>query len=258
MGHGGLKSNSAPDIAVVVLMRYRSGLHLLWGWGRFLFGRFALFSKTPGLRFAKVLGSGHEGGFGLRPSFNRQGLFCVFSGREAADEFLGSVWLQRMQAHVDDWQWLQMEAFSSRGRWSGQEIRASAQSPIDEPVVSLTRASIRWTQALRFWRLAPPAEAALAQASGCRLSVGLGEAPVLRQATLSVWDSVADMNAYARTGAHQVAIRTAYDGRHFSESMFVRWRLLARGGAEGDSVWGASRARAGGAPGDERGVDRAG
>lgn len=233
-GLEGVMEHPKPDIAVVVLMQYRSGLHLLWGWGRFLFGRFWLFNRTPGLRFAKVLGSGHQGGFGLRPSLDRQGLFCVFEGREAADAFLSSPWLRRMQPHVRDWRWLQMEAFSSRGRWSGHEIRVSAEPPGDGPVVSLTRASIRWTQALRFWKMAPPAEAALARSGGCRLSVGLGEAPVLRQATLSVWDSVMAMNAYARTGAHQQAIRAAYDGRHFSESMFVRWRLLASGGGHDD------------------------
>ncbi|NBQ91005.1 MAG: spheroidene monooxygenase [Betaproteobacteria bacterium] len=223
-----MSSASGPDIAVVVLMEYRTGLHLLWGWGRFLFGRLAL-RRFAGLRFAKVMGSGHEGGFGLRPSFTRHGLFCVFAGHESADAFLQSEWLRRAQPHVKSWRWLKLEAFSSRGRWSGHEIRASAAAPVDEPVVSLTRASIRWSQTLRFWRMAPPAEAALAHAGGCTLSVGLGEAPVFRQATLSVWDSVTSMNAYARSGAHQQAIRAAYDGRHFSESMFVRWRLLAQG-----------------------------
>lgn len=217
-----------PDIAVVVLMEYRTGFHLLWGWSRFLFGRFAL-RNIDGLRFAKMMGSGHEGGFGLRPSFTRHGLFCVFAGHEAADNFLNSTWLRQARPHVRSWHWLKLQAFSARGRWSGYEIAASVTSPDDGPVVSLTRASIRWSQALRFWRMAPPAEAALAHASGCRLSVGLGEAPVLRQATISVWDSVTSMNAYARSGAHQLAIRAAYDGRHFSESMFVRWRLLAQG-----------------------------
>lgn len=217
-----------PDIAVVVLMEYRTGFHLLWGWSRFLFGRFA-FRNIDGLRFAKMMGSGHEGGFGLRPSFTRHGLFCVFAGHEAADNFLNSTWLRQARPHVRSWHWLKLQAFSARGRWSGYEIAASVTSPDDGPVVSLTRASIRWSQALRFWRMAPPAEAALAHASGCRLSVGLGEAPVLRQATISVWDSVTSMNAYARSGAHQLAIRAAYDGRHFSESMFVRWRLLAQG-----------------------------
>ena len=227
-----MSTSPQPDIAVVVLMEYRTGFHALWGWGRFLFGRFA-FQRIHGLRFAKMMGSGHEGGFGLRPSFSRHGLFCVFAGHEAADAFLSSPWLRQARPHLRSWRWLKLQAYSSRGRWSGHEIAASASAPQDGPVVSLTRASIRWTQALRFWRMAPAAEAALAHTAGCRLSVGLGEAPVLRQATISVWDSVTSMNAYARSGAHQLAIRAAYEGQHFSESMFVRWRLLAQGDEHG-------------------------
>jgi len=219
---------SLPDIAVVVLMEYRSGLHLLWGWGRFLFGRFTL-QRMPGLRFAKMLGSGHEGGFGLRPSFTRHGIFCVFAGSDAADDFVRSTWLREALPHLRSWRWLKLQAFSSRGRWSGHEIEASAMAPETGPVVSLTRASIRLACVLRFWQMAPPAEAALARSEGCRLSVGLGEAPVIRQATISVWESVSAMNAYARRGAHQAAIRSAQEGRHFSESMFVRWRLLEQG-----------------------------
>jgi spheroidene monooxygenase len=46
---------------------------------------------------------------------------------------------------------------------------------------------------------------------------------LLRQATFSVWSSAAAMDAYARSGAHLAAIRAAYDGSYFSESMFVRF-----------------------------------
>ena len=34
--------------------------------------------------FAKVLGNGHEGGFGLRPSASRLGLFLLFEGQPLA------------------------------------------------------------------------------------------------------------------------------------------------------------------------------
>jgi hypothetical protein len=63
----------------------------------------------------------------------------------------------------------------------------------------------------------------LEAAEGCRLAVGLGEAPLLRQATFSIWDSVEAMNAYARQGAHQAAIEASMRGAYFSESMFVRF-----------------------------------
>ena len=79
--------------------------------------------------------------------------------------------------------------------------------------------------------MAPPAQASLEAAPGCLLAVGLGEAPLLRQATFSIWDSVQAMEAYARSGAHLDAIRAAHRGGFFSESMFVRFVPVARAGA---------------------------
>ena len=40
-------------------------------------------------------------------------------------------------------------------------------------------------------------------------------------------DSAQAMDAYARSGAHLAAIRSAYAGDFFTESMFVRFELLA-------------------------------
>jgi spheroidene monooxygenase len=60
--------------------------------------------------------------------------------------------------------------------------------------------------------------------------VGLGEAPLLRQATFSVWDSVPAMNDYARSGAHLDAIRRSQHEGYFSESMFVRFVVLSISG----------------------------
>jgi spheroidene monooxygenase len=56
--------------------------------------------------------------------------------------------------------------------------------------------------------------------------MGLGEAPMVRQCTMSVWRDTAAMNEYARQGAHQKAIQAAYRHDFFSESMFIRMRLL--------------------------------
>ena len=52
---------------VVVLLVDFLRQHRAWGWMRMVQGPSAL-KNTPGLLFAKVMGSGHDGGFGLRPS----------------------------------------------------------------------------------------------------------------------------------------------------------------------------------------------
>jgi hypothetical protein len=183
---------------------------------------------TPGLRWARVLGSGSGGGFTLKPSATRGGLFCAFDSAAAAAGFLlDSPTLDEYRDHASELCAITLRPYSSRGRWGGQDLPPSERPPADGPVAALTRASIRATRALDFWRHAPPAQREVETAPGCRLAVGLGEAPLLRQATLSLWDSVQAMDAYARGGAHQQAIVASQRGRHFSESMFVRFVPVA-------------------------------
>jgi spheroidene monooxygenase len=60
--------------------------------------------------------------------------------------------------------------------------------------------------------------------------MGLGEAPLVRQCTFSIWKNTESMLSYAHSGAHQTAIQAAYKHGFFSESMFVRMRVLRTAG----------------------------
>jgi heme-degrading monooxygenase HmoA len=121
---------------------------------------------------------------------------------------------------------VKLRAWSSRGTWDGCQLQAGAPAPAAGPIAALTRASIALRKAPAFWRYAPAAQSALDTAPGCQLAVGLGEAPLLRQATFTIWDSVSAMDAYARSGAHQNAIQAAYGNQYFSESLFARFVIL--------------------------------
>jgi len=215
------RSLQRDDVIVLLLAELAPGA-LLWGWSRIVLRDWPL-RAVPGLRFAKALGSGQRGGFGLKPSLSRQGLFAVFEHEDAADAFLAGPTVQAYRAHAGELCLVKLRATSCRGSWGGQAIGVSAKVDPGLPVAALTRASIRPLKALRFWSRSPPAEAALERAEGCLLAMGLGEAPLLRQATFSVWESQAAMDAYARSGAHQEAIRASLQGDWFSESMFVRF-----------------------------------
>jgi hypothetical protein len=211
------------DHEVVVLLADIRPSSRFWGYGRFVFGRSAV-RRQPGVRFAKVLGSGFEGGFGLKPSGSRQGLLCLFDRAGAAQDFLAaSALVQAYRDHAAEYLEVRLRPFSCRGSWDGVRFEPAALPPQDGPIAGLTRASIRPSLARQFWSKAPPAERSLAAAQGCLLAAGLGEAPLLRQATFTVWDSIASMDAYARTGAHMEAIRASREGSYFSESMFVRF-----------------------------------
>ena len=206
----------------VILLADIAPAHRLWGYARFVIQRF-LMRSVPGLVFSKVMGSGYDGGFGLRPSNSRQALFCLFVDDASADAFLACGMALSYASRSSEFCTAKMRAYSCKGTWAGTSIAVTADVPENGPIATLTRASIRPMRAWRFWRIQPESELSLARAGGCLLATGVGEAPFFRQATFSVWSSVAEMNAYARSGAHLAAIRAARDGAFFSESMFVRF-----------------------------------
>ena len=211
------------DQTAVVLLADIADEFRLWGWSRIVRGPRAL-QDVPGLLFSKVLGSGHDGGFDLRPSASRQGVFALFDSVQMAQDFIHhSALAHAYQERSDEFCCVMLKTFSCRGSWDGTGLTANIEAPSQGPVAALTRASIKFNKAHAFWRHAPPSQASLEGVAGCQLAVGLGEAPFFRQATFSIWNSAADMNAYARTGAHLAAIQAAQQHGYFSESMFARF-----------------------------------
>ncbi len=213
---------STATVALLLLVRLESKA-VPWGLSRLVRGERAL-GDVPGLRFARVLGSGRGGGFGLMPGLDHQGLICFFNDEDSARAFARDApLLSAYRERADESLLALLRASSCRGSWSGATLAATAPTSDSAPIAALTRASIRLRHAARFWRHAPATHDGIARAPGCRLAIGLGEAPLLRQATFSLWDNAAAMDAYARSGAHLAAIRGAYEQGWFRESMFVRF-----------------------------------
>ena len=123
MGYSDMRTSPASDTngqVVVMLLADISHASRLWGWSRIVKGPQAL-QGIPGLLFSKVLGSGYEGGFGLRPSPSRQGMFGLFESLQAAQDFIeNSSVLQAYQDRSDEFCWALLKTWSCRGSWDGQ------------------------------------------------------------------------------------------------------------------------------------------
>jgi spheroidene monooxygenase len=221
---------------VVVLLADFLRQHQGWGWLRLVAGA-TPFKEVPGLTTVKVMGSGHGGGFSLRPSATHQGLICTFSHLDSAQAFLTGPLVQAYSDRAREMWTSVLSVQSSRGHWDKQAWQGTSAQALDGqalpdgPLAVITRASIVPTKAMAFWRYAPAAQAELGQSVGCLLAMGLGEAPLVRQCTFSLWQDTAAMLQYAHQGAHQVASAAAYKHQFFSESMFVRMKVLQMAGA---------------------------
>jgi len=233
-----LVPTSKPAICgvVLVVMIDFTKQGQVWGWLRMIQGTSAL-QNAKGLLFSKVMGSGHEGGFVLRPSPSHQGLICVFDCVSSVKLFLQSELIASYRANAREFVWGMYSITSAKGLWDGiawgvtdstalEGVYSATEDADSTTIAVLTRASIKPAHAVAFWRFAPATQKDLPLAKGCWLAMGMGEAPLLRQCTFSVWRSLDDVDSYARHGAHQKAIETSYRRDFFSEAMFVRMRPL--------------------------------
>ena len=90
----------------------------------------------------------------------------------------------------------------------------------------LTRSSLRASRAAKFYRAVPPIAADITNADGLRVAFGIGEAPLLRQGTGSIWTSLDAMMAFARSShAHAAAVRATDAIGWYVEELFAGFAI---------------------------------
>lgn len=187
--------------------------------------------RATGVTFAKVLGTADATFTPQGVTITRWALLAAWTDAAASTDFRAAASMRWWDAHARESARLLMRPVRSRGRWDGRAPFGDG-TPGDDgdagarPVVALTRASLRAGGALRFYRAVPAIAAEVAHASGLRVAFGVGEAPLLRQGTVSIWDDVHRMQAFAHTPAHAEAVRTTPAARWYAEELFARFAII--------------------------------
>ncbi|MBD1396235.1 spheroidene monooxygenase [Pontibacter sp. JH31] len=213
------------QLTTLTLFGFRKG-HIRWGLAQ-MGTKGAAHDQVPGLLFYKLLGSGKGKGFSIQPNFRRYGLLCTWESEEAADEFLErSELMLEYRLHTYEIWTVKLLPTQAHGLWDGKQpfTPQLSETPYVGPVAVLTRASINWKALPQFWRFTPQVSKALDTAQGLICSIGLGELPLIRQATFSVWESMDAMKAYAYRGnLHQEVIKRTRAEKWYSEELFARF-----------------------------------
>jgi quinol monooxygenase YgiN len=201
----------------------------------------ALARRRTGAQFAKLLGTGRGATFTPWEAQPRTwALVSVWADEATARSFDDGAYARGWARRSESSSRLILAPLTVRGTWSGQAPFGPARrrsaaggragSP-DGPVAALTRARIRPRRLAMFWRAIGPVAAELRAAPGCQWAIGIGEAPIAWQGTLSVWDDTAALEQFAYHGAAHTAViaRTPRAG-WYAEELFARFAVLDAAG----------------------------
>ena len=187
--------------------------------------------------FWKLCGSGTGEGFTPKPNWGVWAILAVWANEDAAHQGVtdSSVWARWRRNAVEDWT-VFLRPLSARGSWSGVNpfLPDALNGAHALGLASLTRATLRPTRAMRFWNRVPDISASIGADPNVVFKIGIGEMPLLHQATFSIWPDAGAMAHFARgNGPHGQAIRAVREGDWFTEELYARFAVLGSVGQWG-------------------------
>ena len=188
----------------------------------------ASLKKIEGIKFYKLMGSGAGTGFSIWPDFSVFCLLVEWQDEAAKDNFFktSSFW-QEYSGFSDEHFSVEMEAIKVKGTWG--KVCPFEVNEVGEyagPIAVLTRATIKKRWIPYFWSQVPKASAPVDKKIGHLFSKGVGEVPLLHQATISIWTSKSRMMEYAyKDPAHLEMIKKTREKGWYKEEMFAEFKV---------------------------------
>jgi hypothetical protein len=186
-----------------------------------------LLRRRNSVTFAKMLGCGKGETFTPRDADpTRWGCLVVIPENQLAALDSSSTIRTWRNKSISEFR-VVLDPIAATGMWSKQKpFETSAPANFDGQVVAITRARIKASQTMRFFKSVPPVTASLHSSPGLISTIGIGEAPIGLQGTFSLWESMQAIKDFAYKGeAHQKAIAQTAEFDWYAEELFARFAV---------------------------------
>jgi len=214
----------------LIIARYPKYLGIFGFFSMMIFRLPLTFNKK--IIFWKLMGSGKNGTFDIKPDFNQWAL--LFTMKKSSDYiplFIKS-YFKFFRCEIK--QFL-LQPVQGHGFWGGKKVFGDLpkQTEYNGTIAVLTRATIRMNRIKNFWKNVDAVAGKMSSAPGFILSYGIGEMPWIKQATFSIWQNKDTMKAFAYSmRQHADVIKKTRGEGWYKEEMFVRFRIISVKGFE--------------------------
>ena len=182
-----------------------------------------------GLKFIKLLGTGSKDGFSVIPDFSSYVMITTWENDDFRRKFLDENKLyqeiitkssKRIEIKIDPYNYI--------GSWNGINPFKNKSSYKEGKIIVLTRARVRLNKLINFFISTSSAAKSINSRKGAEYYKGVGELPIIEQATISIWKSEQSMKDYAYSDKnHLKIINKARKNKWYSEELFVRSNIIS-------------------------------
>ena len=182
------------------------------------------------INFYKLMGTGKNGSFDIYPDWNQWVVLRVikeeFNNEIELPTFISS-YINLFNTTIKTFV---MKPMVSHGTWDKKHcfgFLTNKSFEFNGKIAVLTRATIRLNKAKSFWKNVPFVNEKINNAKGLIYSIGMGEIPIIKQATLSIWQDVESMNFFVyQQKEHVEVMQKTRKENWYSEEMFTRFIVL--------------------------------
>ncbi len=178
--------------------------------------------------FFKLLGTGSKNGFSVFPDFSNYVVISSWKNDNDREKFLqtnkviNNV-IKKCSERIE----IKIDPYESKGSWDKLNPFKNNSKYNNERILIITRARVKFKKIIDFFINTSKASNSIKHHEGAHFYKGVGELPIIEQATISIWENEEKMKFYAYNNSdHMKVIMKARKRKWYSEELFVRCNII--------------------------------